>query len=228
MMLYMLLSTEVSAQSLHRETLLTVLGANKALLLEQLQSENSFKEVQRLREHVKEAADWFCCETEDPTWSFVQELLLLLMTLTQHLKDELVRFQQIPPSSVAKHCSPEMAPPLLPDVLSVSQQKTLEAALQFVVSLGLCPYLVPGVGVPLGRRSAFGAMVEKGVCREVPPMVGRRLLTTTEVLLQVAELSSLETLVFNRHLGGVMAALCQLGYQPCHDNERVIIMLYLL
>ncbi|XP_044048294.1 transport and Golgi organization protein 6 homolog isoform X2 [Siniperca chuatsi] len=207
------------AQSSHQEAVLAVLQANRARLLEQLQSESSFEEVRRLREEVMAVADWFSSDTEDVTWGFVQECLLLLLTLARHLCVQLELFKQTPTPSAAKNCTPEMAPPLPPDVLSVTQQKSLGAALQFVVSLGLCPYLALGVGVPLGRRSAFGAMVEKLVCGGAVPAVGRRLLITTNVLLQLAELSSLATLVFTRHLGDVMAALCQLGYQP-HPAER--------
>ncbi|KAM4573366.1 transport and Golgi organization protein 6 homolog isoform 2-T2 [Odontesthes bonariensis] len=211
---------EASAQSSHQEALQAALGANRALLLEQLQSGDGFESVRRLREEVLVAADWFCSETGDDTWSFVQECLLLLLSLKRHLTDELRAFQQAPPPSAAKHRTPEMAPSLPPDVLSVSQQKALGAALQFVVSLGLCPYLAPGVGVPLGRRSAFGAVVEKLICREAPPTAGRRLLTTTKVLLQLAELSAPATLVFTQHLGDLMAALCQLGYQPHREDDR--------
>nr|XP_019964576.1 PREDICTED: transport and Golgi organization protein 6 homolog [Paralichthys olivaceus] len=206
------------AQSSHQEALLAVLRANRSLLLEQLQSESSFEEVKKLREEVMSAAEWFSRDTEDATWGFVQECLLLLLTLARHISNELKLFNQ-KSSSVAKNQTPEFAPPLPPDVLSVTQQKTLRAALQFVVSLGLCPYLASGVGVPLSCRSAFGAMVDKLVRGGVVSAGGRRLLTTTSVLLQLAELSSLATLVFTQHLGDVMAALCQLGYQP-HRVER--------
>uniref|UniRef100_A0A3Q3JTX1 RNA polymerase II assembly factor Rtp1 C-terminal domain-containing protein n=1 Tax=Monopterus albus TaxID=43700 RepID=A0A3Q3JTX1_MONAL len=201
--------------SSHQNALLVVLQANRALLLEQLQTDSSFEEVRGLKNEVTVTANWFSSETEDITWSFVQECLILLLTLARHLSFELERFRQTPARSAAKLHTPEVAPPLPPDILSVSQQKTLGAALQFVVSLGLCPYLAPGVGVPLGRRSAFGAMVEKLVHGgAVPAAAARRLFTTTTVLLQFAELASLATLVFTRHLGDVMAALCQLGYQP--------------
>ncbi|XP_024858552.1 transport and Golgi organization protein 6 homolog [Kryptolebias marmoratus] len=211
---------EGSDQRSQQEALRAALGANRARLLQRLQSDSSLEAVRKLRDEVKLAADWFCSDTEDVTWSFVQECLLLLLTLTRHLTVELERFQQAPPPSAGKLRTPEMAPPLPPDVLSVSQQKTLGAALQFVVSLGLCPYLAPGVGLPLGRRSAFGAVVETLVRREASPPAGRRLLITSRVLLQLAELSSVATLVFTRHLGDVMAALCQLGHQPHRDADR--------
>lgn len=202
------------AQSSQQEALLEALRANRASLLEQLQSDGGFKEVRRLREEAMAEAHWFSNDTKDTTWSFVQECLLLLLTLARHLSAELELFNQTPAPSAPKPRTPEMAPPLPPDVLSVTQQKTLGAALQFVVSLGLSPYLAPGVGVPLGRRSAFGGMVEQLVRGGAVSAVGRRLLTTVNVLLELAELSSLATLVFTRHLGDVMAALCQLGYQP--------------
>ncbi|CAB1460296.1 unnamed protein product [Pleuronectes platessa] len=206
------------AQSSHQEALLAVLQNNRSLLLQQLQSESSFEEVKKLREEVMSAAEWLSTDPEDATWGFVQECLLLLLALARHISNELKLFK-LKSSSVAKNPTPEFAPPLPPDVLSVTQQKTLRAALQFVVSLGLCPYLASGVGVPLSCRSAFGAMVDKLVRGGAVSAGGRRLLTTTNVLLQLAELSSLATLVFTQHLGDVMAALCQLGYQP-HRGER--------
>uniref|UniRef100_A0A667ZYZ1 Transport and golgi organization 6 homolog n=1 Tax=Myripristis murdjan TaxID=586833 RepID=A0A667ZYZ1_9TELE len=204
----------ITSPSSQREALLAALQANRTLLLEQLHGEKRFEEVRRLREEVTAGATWLCSDTEDTTWCFVQECLLLLLSLAQHLSVQLELFNQTSTPSAARLRTPEMAPALSPDVLSVSQQKTLGAALQFVISLGLCPYLAPGVGVPLGRRSAFGAMVEGLVCGGAVPAADRRLLTTTTVLLQLAELSSLATLVFTRCLGDIMAALCQLGYRP--------------
>ncbi|XP_058501657.1 transport and Golgi organization protein 6 homolog isoform X3 [Solea solea] len=207
-------------QASHQDTLLAVLCANRALLLEQLQGDRGLEEVRRLREEVMAVAQWFSSDTEDATWGFVQECLLLLLALTRHLSVEVEVFNQSQTRG-NKHTA-EGAPPLPPDVLSVSQQKTLGAALQFVVSLGLCPYLAPGVGVPLGCRSAFAATVEKLVHGgSGSAEATRRLLTTTSVLLQLAELSSLATLVFTQHLGDLMAALCQLGYQPHRATDEV-------
>ncbi|XP_029009112.1 transport and Golgi organization protein 6 homolog isoform X2 [Betta splendens] len=201
------------AQCSEQEALQAALQANRALLLQRLESDSSLEEVRRLREEVMVAAvGWFSYETEDCTWSFVQECLLLLLAVARHLSTELECFKQ--GQAQTKRRTSEMAPPLPPDVLSVTHQKILGVTLQFVVSLGLCPYLSPGVGVSLGRRSTFGAVVEKLACSGTMPAAGRRLLTTTNALLQFAELSSLATLVFTQHLGDVMAALCQLGYQP--------------
>lgn len=144
----------------------------------------------------------------DVSWDFVQECLVLLLTLARHLSAEVERFEHSSPSPV----SAETVPSLSPDVLSVTQQQKLSSTLQFVVSLGLCPYLAPGVGVPLAHRSAFAVQLQQLCCGRVED-AWRRLFTTATVLLQLAELPSLGTLVFTRHLNDVMAALCQLGHQ---------------
>ncbi|KAF7645399.1 hypothetical protein LDENG_00205060, partial [Lucifuga dentata] len=198
--------------SSQKEVFLLALHANRAVLLEKLQREKSFEDVRRLRAEVMAGAEWFLSDTDDTAWGFVQECLLLLLTLVRHLSSQLELFNATPSSSKLR--TSEMAPPLPPDVLSITQQKMLGSALQFVVSLGLCPYLELGVGVSLSHRSAFGVMVEGLFRRDAALGMERRLLTTTNVLLQLAELSSLATQVFMRHLGDIMAALCQLGYRP--------------
>lgn len=188
------------------------------------------QEAHHLLEKVRSETQWFCAHTEDITWSFVQECLLLLLCLARHLSRLLEAFNRDSSPAASNPRAPEAAPPLPPDVLSVAQQKTLGTLLQFVVTLGLCPYLAPGVGVSLALRSAFGVAVEGAVCRDVAPPCERRLLITTNVFLEVAALSNLATLVFTRHLGDLMAALCQLGYRPHRpegdsaENNKVILL----
>ncbi|XP_077372468.1 transport and Golgi organization protein 6 homolog [Festucalex cinctus] len=213
---------EASGRNAHtskEEALLLALKANRDVFLERLHNDSSLQEAKRLREDVIAGASWFLNDTEDVMWGFVQECLLLLLSLARQLSAELELFKQTPAPS-AKLRTPEMAPTLPPDVLSFTQQKTVGTALQFVVSFGLCPFLAPGVGVPLGHRSAFGTMVEKMVCGQTGVGAPHQLLTTTTILLRLAELSSLATLVFTRHLGDVMAALCQLGYQPHKSKTK--------
>ncbi|KAL0968205.1 hypothetical protein UPYG_G00263820 [Umbra pygmaea] len=199
--------------------LMAALQANQALLEDRLK-EKSLEEVRCLREEVKAGLPWICVDTVDVTWSYIQECLLMLLSLARHLTLQLESFNhQVHGRDMASLQTPEMAPPLPPDVLSVTQQRTLSTALQFVVSIGLCPYLATGVGVPLGRRSKFGTLVEELVRHDVAPVSERRLLTTTKVLLDLSVLSSLATVIYTRHLGDVMAALCQLGYRPHHHEK---------
>lgn len=206
-------------QSSQHDAILGALRTNRAQLLEQLQSDKSLQEAWALREQERTGAAWFCSKAqEDVPWAFAQECFLLLLALARHLSAQMALFEQAPPS-LANLRTPEAAPPLPPDVLSVSQQKTLGAALQFAVSLGLCPHLAPGVGLAPGRRSAFGPVLAgltagHGVAAPSAPPAERRLLIAARVLLRLSDLPSLATLVFSRHLGDVMAALCQLGHQP--------------
>lgn len=188
------------------------LRANRARLLEQLGSQSRLRPLRSLREEVMAQAPWLSGSTGDVTWDFVQECLVLLLTLARHLSAEVELFERSSASLAARGLPAEKAPSLPPDVLGVAQQKLLASALQFVVSLGLCPYLAPGVGAPLAQRSAFGAKVQNLCCGGVQE-ARRRLFTTTTVLLKVAEQPSLATVVFTRHLNDLMAALCQLGYQ---------------
>ncbi|XP_050991843.1 transport and Golgi organization protein 6 homolog isoform X3 [Labeo rohita] len=192
--------------------LVSALQRNLSELQEHMSRGEELEEARQLLEEVRKDITWFCIDTDDLTWSFVQECLILLLCLARHLNRLLEAFHQNP--TAPNPATPEAAPPLPPDVLSVAQQKTLGTVLQFVVTLGLCPYLAPGVGVPLALRSAFGAAVEGAVRHDVAPAGERRLLITTNVLLEVSALSSLATPVFTRHLGDIMAALCQLAYRP--------------
>ncbi|KAM9481885.1 transport and Golgi organization protein 6 homolog isoform 2-T2 [Clarias gariepinus] len=201
------------SQSTQQEVLVSALQRNQ-LELKRMLDGGELEEARRLLEEVRTETQWFCAHTEDLTWSFVQECLLLLLCLARNLCRLVEAFNRDSCPAVSNPRTPEAAPPLPPDVLSVAQQKTLGTVLQFLVTLGLCPYLVPGVGVSLALRSAFGVAVEGAVRRDVAPPCERRLFITTTVFLEVAAHSSLATLVFTRHLGDLMAALCQLGYRP--------------
>ncbi|XP_028813874.1 transport and Golgi organization protein 6 homolog [Denticeps clupeoides] len=202
-------------QPSQQEALLTALRANQAELRAHLRAAGGpgEQEALGLLQDVRAQVPWPCGDSEDVTWDFVQEGLALVLSLARHLGRLTESFSQASPAAGNRRTA-EAAPPLPPDVLSVAQQKTFGAGLQFMVTLGLCPYLAPGVGLALRRRSAFGATVEAAVRRDVPPAASRRLLITTMTLLELSELPALSTLIFTRHLGDIMAALCQLGYQP--------------
>lgn len=208
---------------------MSALQRNQAELKRMLDG-GELEEGRCLLEEVRSETQWFCVHTEDLTWSFVQECLLLLLCLARHLSRLLEAFNRDSSPAIPNPRASEAAPPLPPDVLSVAQQKTLGTVLQFLVTLGLCPYLVPGVGVSLALRSVFGVAVEGAVRRDVAPPCEGRLLITTTVFLEVAALPSLATLVFTRHLGDLMAALCQLGYRPHRpegdsaENNKVILL----
>ncbi|XP_067854338.1 transport and Golgi organization protein 6 homolog [Heptranchias perlo] len=206
-----------SAQTSREDVLLQTLSSNLSLLQEKLRQDPGWVGLKQLRECVLSRLAW-PVRWDDVVWSFVSEALVLLLCLKQAMVELLAQF--VPPTPNPK--TPECAPALPPDTLSISQQKTVQCVLQFIVTLGICPSLLPGVGIPLSRRSDFAAMIEKVVCRLVSPSRMFRLLTTTLVLLDVAQHPSLESLVLTTYLGDLIAGLCQLGYSPNKCQRRSV------
>uniref|UniRef100_A0A803TIQ3 Transport and golgi organization 6 homolog n=1 Tax=Anolis carolinensis TaxID=28377 RepID=A0A803TIQ3_ANOCA len=142
----------------------------------------------------------------DVPWTFTRHVLLLLLSLKQSMV--LLAAAPSPPQT------PVSAPPLSPDTLSVAQEKTVRAALQFAVTLGLCPFLLPGVGLPLDRRTEFGAVIREVVSPGCLVNTMSKLYATCTGLLEVAQHPLLGSLVLTRHLGDLLAGLCQLGFCP--------------
>lgn len=168
-----------------------------------------WRKLKFLRDEIANKAEW-PQNSVDVTWSFSSQALLLLLCLKETMIHLAADFSPGKPN----RRTPEAAPALSPDTLSISQQKTVQSALQFVVTLGVCPYLMPGVGVPLRCRTEFGAVVQDVVCLDVPPHATRRLYSSCKVLLNVAHHTSLGSLIFCRHFGDLAAGLCQLGFCP--------------
>ncbi|XP_068116227.1 transport and Golgi organization protein 6 homolog isoform X2 [Hyperolius riggenbachi] len=193
--------------------LLRTLQLNVASLEEKLNNAAGWEELRTLRSAVLEDNRWTQEGSEaaaDPSWRFTWEALVLLLCLKDCMVQLAASFK--PPKPNLK--TPEAAPALSPDTLSIAQQKTVQSALQFVVSMGICPYLLPGIGLPLQHRSEFGALVCSMVSCDLSQVRTRRLYVTCTALLEVSRHLSLGSLLFTQHLGDVMAGLCQLGYCP--------------
>ncbi|XP_074864626.1 transport and Golgi organization protein 6 homolog isoform X2 [Carettochelys insculpta] len=198
-----------SFQTAKRAVLLKTLGSNLAALEEKLGQDPQWKDLQGLRAEVREQAAWIESST-DVTWCFTSQVLLLLLCLKKCMILLAAAYQPAKPNPR----SAEVAPALSPDTLSISQQKTVQSALQFVVTLGLCPYLLPGVGIPLKHRTEFSAVVQDVVSLDAAPSAMRRLYACCTALLQSAQHPSLGNLILTRHLGDLIAGLCQLGFCP--------------
>ncbi|XP_069758005.1 transport and Golgi organization protein 6 homolog isoform X2 [Narcine bancroftii] len=212
--------TEVTvvSQASRENVLLQTLSCNLSAFRQKLLQDPDILTLRQLRENVMTQFT-LPLNSDDIVWNFVAEALVLLLCLKQAMIDVLAQFT--PPKRNPK--SPECAPPLSPDTLSISQQKTVQSALQFVVTLGICPYLLPGVGVPLRCRSEFAVTVEKMVGHFMPADGTWRLHTVTQVLLTIAGHPSLESLVFSGHLGDLIASLCQLGYLPIKGQQDSVL-----
>ncbi|XP_028624436.1 transport and Golgi organization protein 6 homolog [Grammomys surdaster] len=205
-------SDSSSLQNTKHNVLLETLKSNLSALEVKFLKDAHWKNLRALRDEIADKAEW-PQSSEDITWSFTSQTLLLLLCLKEIMTRLVADFNPGKPNPR----TPEAAPALSPDTLSVSQQKTFQSVLQFVVTLGICPYLVPGVGVPLRDRTEFGAVVQDVVRLEAAPHATRRLYICCRVLLDLAEHASLGSLIFCRHFGDIAAGLCQLGFCP---NKR--------
>ncbi|XP_006027919.1 transport and Golgi organization protein 6 homolog [Alligator sinensis] len=192
-----------------RAALLETLRCNLAAAEEEFERDAAWSELRRVRADVASRATWLG-GSADVTWSFASQVLLLLLCLKECMVLLAAAYCPAPPSPRTA----ETAPALSPDTLSISQQRTVQSALQFVVTLGLCPYLLPGVGVPLQHRTEFSAVVRDAVSLDAAPSATLRLYASCMVLLEVAQHPSLGSLLLTRHLGDLLAGLCQLGFGP--------------
>ncbi|XP_057610059.1 transport and Golgi organization protein 6 homolog [Chionomys nivalis] len=198
-----------SLQNTKHDVLLETLKSNLSVLEARFLKDAQWKKLKVLRDETAGKATWLQ-SSEDITWSFTSQILLLLLCLKETMTRLVADFSPGTPNPK----TPEAAPALSPDTLSVSQQKTVQSVLQFVVTLGVCPYLLPGVGVPLKHRTEFGAVVQDVVRLEAAPHATQRLYTCCRVLLDLAQHASLGSLIFCRHFGDIAAGLCQLGFCP--------------
>ncbi|XP_042636818.1 transport and Golgi organization protein 6 homolog [Orycteropus afer afer] len=198
-----------SLQITKHDVLLATLKSNLSALEDKFLKDPHWKKLQLLRDEIANRVE--CPQNSvDITWSFTYQTLLLLLCLKETMFHLAADFNPGKPNPR----TPEVAPALSPDTLSISQQKTVQSVLQFVVTLGICPYLMPGVGVPLRYRTDFVAVVQDVVCLDAVPSPTRRLYTSCRLLLNVAQHASLGNLIFCRHFGDIAAGLCQLGFSP--------------
>ncbi|KAM5263440.1 transport and Golgi organization protein 6 homolog [Ctenodactylus gundi] len=204
-----------SLQITKHDVLLATLKSNLSALEDKFLKDPQWKKLKLLRDEIVDKAEWLQ-DSVDVTWSFTSQTLLLLLCLKETMARLAADFNPGKPNPK----TPEAAPALSPDTLSISQQKTVQSVLQFVITLGVCPYLVPGVGVPLRCRTEFGAVVQDVVCLDAAPHATRRLYTSCRMLLNAAQHASLGSLIFCRHFGDIAAGLCQLGFCPAKRKQQ--------
>lgn len=146
-------------------------------------------------------------------WKFVCITLHIMLSMKDCLKD-------LSSNVDAKNNDAAKAPL---DVLSVNQQKNIRTCLQFVVSMGMLPSLIPGVGISLAARctSAHNLKEEDLLVLEKY----ERLAGVTRGLLACCEHPSLRSLIVTHHLGDLMAALSQICFaplkKPAGDQQNV-------
>jgi hypothetical protein len=91
----------------------------------------------------------------------------------------------------------------------VEEESVIISLLQFLVALGVYPYLSPGVGVPLQRRLSKDLLVLSFKARS-----NQRLQSIVEVLFSCLQHHRLSQLVFDVACADLFATLAQLAFEP--------------
>ena len=116
------------------------------------------------------------------------------------------------------------APELNPDSLSAPQIKSVSLALQFVVVLGMCPYLSPGVGIPVSQRMGPGHILLATV-RDYGTELShqgrvKKLLLPAKLMCDMLSVQSLRDIVINNHLHDLLSLLFQLRFSTKNIQDQ--------
>lgn len=155
---------------------------------------------------------YFVDMTGEVTWCFTSLCLCLLEALKSSLDQLLVTNTAQPPRKL-------QYPELPPNILSIQHQKIVQAMGQFIIMLGISPYLLPGVGVPLSHRTKSpDALATIKRLQQGAHMTNQQrawhLYKCCSVLVQCSEQPSLKTAIFPTHLIDVISGLLQICYGP--------------
>ena len=101
-----------------------------------------------------------------------------------------------------------------PDILSIAQQKNVQALVQMILALGVLPNLIPGVGTPVSKRSAFLQTIIQTVPERSILERYKQLVFSTESLLELAKFKQFHTIIITKQLGDILACLIQISSAP--------------
>ncbi|XP_071502546.1 transport and Golgi organization protein 6 homolog [Diadema antillarum] len=158
----------------------------------------------------------------DQKWTYVEHCLTLLESLSRclHHRVTLHEGEVRDRTSDKATMTPNRAPAASPDALSFTQQKLLSSLAQFIISLGVCPALLPGVGLPLSVRSDMGAAVLT-LGKPIPfKERQRRLMRVFRTVLVCIQQPVLGGFLLSKHLNDVLAMVMQLACSE--DIQRTI------
>ena len=158
-------------------------------------------------------------DTTEVTWYFTSMCLCLLEALKTCL-DQLLVTDSTQPSRKLQY------PKLPPNILSIQQQKIVQAVGQFIVMLGLSSYLLSGVGVSLKQRTRSpDVLTTLKQLQQATHMSNQQrtwhLYKCCSVLVQCIDQPSLRASIFPTHLIDVITALLQICYGPLDNHDML-------
>ena len=145
-------------------------------------------------------------------WDTTADALCLLLLLEEVL-------QRLRELDLKDTTTPPLPPPLPPPpraLLSVADEGVLQSLFQFVVSLGIYPYLLPGVDAWLKLRIPHSDFIAK----ETTLPRSWFLLKCCQVLTRCCDDPLIGASLLSRHFSDILAALLQLCYSPSGDNSK--------
>lgn len=169
-------------------------------------------ELRRKLATLKEVECGRVSETTD--WSFATEGLCLLLALDDALKILSAEDQKTVTQEVA---ATSKAPPTPKCLLSIADLKVVQTLFQFIVALGIYPYLLPGVDTFLKLRLSHAHFIAKA--EKLPlAMKAWHLRKCCQVFLKCFENPVLGPVLLSQHLSDVLAALLQVCYAPVEQQ----------
>ena len=149
-------------------------------------------------------------EVETTEWSFAVEGLRLLQVLDDTLSEE---------DNGTQRTVESKTPPAPKNLLSVADQKVVLSLVQFIVSLGIYPYLLPGVDTLLKLRLPHAA---ESIAKAEPlpnDVKAWYLCKSSHVFTKCFKNSLLGPILMSQHLSDVLAALIQIGFGPLEQHS---------
>ncbi|XP_075212217.1 transport and golgi organization 6 isoform X3 [Lycorma delicatula] len=129
--------------------------------------------------------------SDDICWKYVCICLNVLLLLKKHLQND------------------------ENELLSISQQKSVQNIFEFIISIGLLPYLLPGVGLGIEQRCPNASLFKNCIyTSSVSDIDYYRMSGVTKCTLSLIEEKSISSLLLSKNIGDILAALCQLTMPP--------------
>lgn len=210
-------SGTVSSCSATDEALTKRLESNIASYRAVLQY-SRFKEISKLLEIHKAKAESrsLSSSIQDSTLSLYNDFTSEALALVAFLEDHLCSLDEEDKRNATMN-KPSQPPPAPSAMLSVADSKTFRSLLEFVVSLGVYPYLLPGIDGGLRLRLSSVASITKagGLPQEV---VTALLYDCCSVFVKCFGNEVIGPGMLNQHLPDVLAALIQVCYAPTQSH----------